>query len=182
MVIHTREMTAAEFEQFALLPSNLHRRLELHQGRMIELVSNSRASRIAARLLSRVDTHASAHQLGWTTGADGGYIIAGNRYIPDAAYMSFQRQPQPPDVAYNPVAPDLVIEVISPTDDRHQLAEKVRHYQDAGVVVWLADPDVPSITVYTPGQPEQTFGLADTLSGGILLPDFALSLRDVFSP
>jgi hypothetical protein len=46
------------------------------------------------------------NKLGFVTGADGGYIVSGERYIPDTAFMSVKRQPIQPDVAYNPVAPD----------------------------------------------------------------------------
>lgn len=181
MVYSTAIMTAEAFDQYALLPINLHRRLELHHGRLIELVSNSKSSRLGARLLSRVDLHASTKHLGWVTGADGGYIVNGNRYIPDAAFVSNTRQPEPPDAAYNPLPPDLAIEVISPTDDRDELADKVQNYLAAGVVVWVADLDVPSITVHISGQQPVVLYLGDSLEGGDVLPEFELSVDEIFA-
>lgn len=181
MVYSTAIMTAAEFDRYALLPINLHRRLEFHNGRLIELVSNSKSSRLGARLLSRVDLHASDNHLGWVTGADGGYIVNGNRYIPDAAFVSNTRQPEPPDVAYNPLPPDLAIEVISPSDDRDELADKVQNYLAAGVVVWVADLDVPSITVHVPGHLPVVLQLGDTLDGGHVLPGVKVPVAEIFA-
>lgn len=180
MVNYTPVMTVEEFDRFALLPANVQRRLEFHDGRIIELVSNNKASRIAARILSRVDLFVSSRGLGWTTGADGGYIVNGNRYIPDAAFVSKARQAEPPDVAYNPIAPTLAVEVISPSDDRSELDEKVANYLAAGTHVWVADPETQQIEVNTPGQPKVILTIDDSLDGGTILPDFMLPLKDIF--
>lgn len=51
MVARIKPMTAREFEVYALLPENRERRLEFHNGEMVEVVSNSKSSRIAARIL-----------------------------------------------------------------------------------------------------------------------------------
>ncbi|MEJ5197516.1 MAG: SdrD B-like domain-containing protein, partial [Anaerolineae bacterium] len=48
------------------------------------------------------------------TGADGGYRVGDERYIPDVAFVSQSRQPAPSRDAYNAIAPDLAVEVLSP--------------------------------------------------------------------
>ncbi|MBL8155868.1 MAG: Uma2 family endonuclease [Anaerolineae bacterium] len=181
-MLKTRILTPEAFEALADLPENRDRRLEYHDGEIVEVVSNSKSSRIAARILSRLEAFVSERRLGFTTGADGGYIIAGQRYIPDAAFMSRDRQAEPPDAAYNPVAPDLAVEVLSPTDDRDALRIKVVNYLSAGTVVWLFDPEKHRVEIYRPGQPEQTLDIDDVLEGGPMLPGFSLPIRDCFAP
>lgn len=181
MVARIKPMTAREFEVYALLPENRERRLEFHNGEMVEVVSNSKSSRIAARILSRLEHHVSENGLGYVTGADGGYVVGGNRYIPDAAFVSKARQAEPPDVAYNPVAPDLAVEVISPTDDRDDLRIKVVNYLAVGTVVWVADPAKQHVEVYVPGQPVETVGKDGVIEVGNVLPGFRLAVNDIFA-
>lgn len=180
-MLKTRILTPDAFEALAVLPENRDRRLEYHDGEIVEVVSNSKSSRIAARILSRLEAFVSEQRLGFTTGADGGHIIAGQRYIPDAAFMSTDRQAEPPDAAYNPVAPDLAVEVLSPTDDRDALRIKVVNYLSAGTTVWLFDPEKQRVKIYRPAQPEQTLDIDDVLEGSPTLPGFSLPVRDCFA-
>ncbi len=77
------------------------------------------------------------HIKGHITGADGGYIVKGERYIPDIGFISVERQPESSHDTYNPVHPDLAVEVVSPTDGERNLAIKIANYVAAGTVVWL---------------------------------------------
>ncbi len=172
--------TAAEFEAWALLPENAERRLELVAGEVVSVVSNNYASAVAARILIRLGAYVEARELGYITGADGGYRVGEDRYIPDVAYISKGRQPQPSQEAYNPQPPDLAVEVLSPTDDLHVLRRKVTNYLAVGVTVWLVLPEERAVEVYVPGQPVQQLGAKDTLRGGELLPDFDLPVEDIF--
>ena len=173
-------MTAAEFEAWALQPENAERRLELVAGEVVPVVSNNYASAVAARILIRLGAYVEAHDLGYITGADGGYCVGEDRYIPDVAYISKQRQPQPSHEAYNPQPPDLAVEVLSPSDDPRIVRRKVANYLAAGVTVWLVLPEERAVEVYAPGQPVQTLGEKDTLQGGELLPEFSLPVKDIF--
>ncbi len=173
-------MTAAEFEAWALQAENAEQRLELVAGEVVAVVSNNYASAVAARILIRLGAYIEKRKLGYLTGADGGYQVGEDRYIPDVAYISKQRQPQPSLEAYNPQPPDLAVEVLSPTDDARVVRRKVANYLAAGVTVWLVLPEERAVEVYAPGQPVQTLGEKDTLRGGELLPDFALPVKDIF--
>jgi hypothetical protein len=95
MVVWERSITAEDFEVYALLPENIDRRLELIDGRMMELVSNDVSSQTAATLLAEIHIFVKTHKLGRVTGADGGYQVGADRFIPDAAFISNKRPAAP---------------------------------------------------------------------------------------
>lgn len=179
MTTRTR-MSAADFDRFVLLPENADRRYEYIEGVVVEVVSQHISSAIGTYVGRRMTVFAVARRLGRVTIAGDGYQVDGERYIPDAAFIAKARQPIPPDeAAYNPLAPDLAVEVLSAVNDAAQIAVKIRHYLASGTVVWLFDPDRRTVTVYAPGA--RTLTDADLLDGGDLLPGFALDLADVFA-
>jgi len=185
MLLQTRYVTDEEFDHFVMLPENRDRNFEFIAGEIVEVVSNSKSSREAARMLGRVIVHVEDNNLGCVTGADGGYMVYGEKYIPDAAFISYARQPIAPDVAYNLVAPDLAIEVLSPgntdsPDERDKMLRKIGNYLAAGTVLWLADPEQKTIDVYIPHQPRKTLRMGDYLEGGNVLPGFRLAVADIF--
>jgi Uma2 family endonuclease len=174
-------LTASEFDAWVMRPENTARNFEFINGEIVEkMVSNQKSSRIAARLLALIDTYAMQHEIGWVTDAQGGYRVGNERYIPDAAYVSKTRQPEPSDDAYNPIAPDLAVEVISPTDSYKEVSRKVTHYRAANATVWVALPDEQEIEVHVPGQPVQILKINDTLNGGTVLPGFSVPLTRIF--
>jgi Uma2 family endonuclease len=180
MVVATKRYTVEEFDQMVPLPENANRRLEYVGGEVVEVVSNNYASMIAALILAQIVVHVQRHELGYVTGADGGYQVSGERYIPDAAFISKARQPDPSHDAYNPNAPDLAVEVLSPSDDLNLLRVKVANYLAAGTVVWVVRPEPQNIEVYVPGQPVQRLGSDATLGGGEVLPGFEVAVSAVF--
>ncbi len=170
-----------EFERFISAPENVNRNFELIAGEIVEkMVSNPRSSSIGALFAGFLAVYVRQHDLGRVTGADGGYVIGKEQYIPDAAFISRVRQPVQPSDAYNPLAPDLAVEVLSPTNDDNQMRIKIANYLAAGTVVWLADPDKQRVEVYRSGQAPQVLGIDNELDGGDVLPGFRLPVRDIF--
>ena len=120
------------------------------------------------------------HDLGRVTGADGGYVVSGGRYIPDVAFISKEKQPEPSHEAYNPNPPDLAIEVLSPSDDPADTRIKVVNYLRAGTSVWVVDPDKKRVEVYMSDELADFVGLDGVLDGGDMLPGFRLAVKDIF--
>jgi Uma2 family endonuclease len=180
MVIADRTFTVEEFEQFFLLPEHGDTMFELIDGKAHPKVSNNYSSRIAASIASIVGAYVKANKLGYITGADGGYVVSGERLIPDIAFMSKARQPQPSKATYNPLAPDLAVEVLSPSDDDSNVRLKLTSYLNAGTTVWIVDPDAETVEVYIPKQQPSKLSIKDTLSGGDVLPGFEIAIRDIF--
>jgi Uma2 family endonuclease len=180
-MIQTPTMTVEQFDEWVWLPENVNRHYEYIEGRIVEVVSRSKPSRIAAFVGGRMSIFAFDRQLGTVTTADGGYMVDGERYIPDAAFMSFKRQPNPPDeAAYNPLAPDLAVEVLSPGNSDEDIETKIKHYRAAHTIVWVFDPSARIVTIYQPGKASISLDDKQILDGGVL-PGFSLALADVFS-
>ena len=80
------------------------------------------------------------------------------------------------------LAPNLAVEVVSPSDRNREVLDKVEDWQRAGTrLVWVIYPSTRSATVYrTLGDSEQLSG-DDILDGGDVLPGFACNLADLFS-
>src|SRR5512133_3242381 len=115
MGTQTQRMTVEEFDRFVALPQNADKLFEYIGGEVIEMVSNQRSSAIAYKLGVFIGMYLLQSKMGGiATGADGGYMIAGERYIPDIAYVSKARQSEPSERAYSPIPPDLAVEVLSP--------------------------------------------------------------------
>ncbi|RPI96275.1 MAG: Uma2 family endonuclease [Chloroflexi bacterium] len=178
MAVQTRRYTVDEFDRMAQLPENAERRLEYIGGEIVSVVSNSYSSEVAANILIAVGAYVKSQKLGRVTGADGGYQIVNERYIPDVAFISQARQPEPSHEAYNSHSPDLAVEVLSPTDDPRLIRLKIAHYLAAGTVVWLVNTEEKHIEVYTPGQPPKM--AYETLDGGAVLPVFSMAVKDIF--
>lgn len=69
-----------------------------------------------------------------------------------------------------PFAPDLAVEMASPSQYRPGMAEKARRYLTAGTqLVWIVWPKRRHIDVWRSGdlQPSQTLKAGDTLEGGL---------------
>jgi Uma2 family endonuclease len=89
--------------------------------------------------------------------------------------------PNPPQEGYPDVAPDLVVEVLSPHDLFPRVLRKVQQYLKAGVrLVWVVVPEDRSVTVYRSGQEPVILAEGETLSGGDVLPGFQCAVARLF--
>ena len=87
---------------------------------------------------------------------------------------------------FPPLAPDFVIELVSPSDLKNQryqdLQAKMQEYLDNGVRLgWLIEPSAKTVEIYRVGQQVEILNNPQTLSGGDVLPGFILALSDIFS-
>ena len=101
--------------------------------------------------------------------------------VPDLLYVSYQRlSPDWNQDEACPVAPELVIEIISPEQTFGQLAAKARDYLDAKVLrVWVVDSKARSITVFYPDAAPQTY-MGDTLLTDPLFDGLEFTAKQLF--
>ena len=84
-------------------------------------------------------------------------------------------------VGFAELAPDLVVEVRSPSDSQRHMAERVMMWLSHGVrMALVADPGPVTLTVYRPGEPPQALGEFDVFDGGDVLPGFTAPVWSFF--
>jgi Uma2 family endonuclease len=169
---------------------------ELVEGRLVRMPPGGlRASRVAMRLAIRLGTFIEAHRLGVITGADGTYDLSppgtpptkGTGLVPDVAFIRAERLP--PHVSFDedkavPFAPDLAVEVASPSQYKPGMAKKAQRYLAAGTrLVWIVWPKRRQIDVWRLGdtKPSRTLDVGDTLDGGDVLPGFTCPVAELFA-
>ena len=181
MVIREQKMTVEQFDDWVKLPQNAEKLFEFIGGEIVEVPSNPYSSHIGTEISFRIKLYLHERNIdAHVTGEQGGYMVSGNRYAPDVAYLSKAKQAKLVRTGYNPNPPDLAVEVISPTDADSNITIKVANYLAAGTVVWIVRPETKKVEVYTPGQPVQQLGEEDTLDGGAVLPEFKLPVKAIF--
>ena len=99
---------------------------------------------------------------------------------PDVSWISPGRVPQD-TVGYPELAPDLAVEIKSPSNTYAELADKAAMWLRYGSrQVWMADPVRVTVTVYRPGIDPVTLTEDDELDGGDLLPGFSTPVWKLF--
>lgn len=78
-------------------------------------------------------------------------------------------------------APDLAVEIVSPSNGAGEIQAKVREYLAAGAsLVWVIYPDTRTVAVHESPREARFFGEEETLTGGDLLPDLRLPVVELF--
>lgn len=145
-----------------------------------------RETLIASYLIRVLGEFVAERNLGLVTAPDGMVRLwHGHVRIPDVAYVSWDRLPgrRVPDEPIPDLAPDLAIEVLSPSNTAAEMRRKRQDYFGVGVrLVWEVDPRTRTIDVYTSRDEFRTFSGGDVLDGGDVLPGFTLPVADPFAP
>lgn len=100
----------------------------------------------------------------------------------DVAYISHERYAQRKQKhGYLDVAPELVVEIMSPDDRWSEVMEKLREYFAIGVkLVWVADPEARIVYAYRSLTDVREFTDSETLIGDDVLPGFSVPVADLF--
>ena len=182
MAVSTKLMTA---DELLVLPDN-DKRYELIEGVLNEMsppgtTHGLTAMRAGAILFNFV------HQrdLGEVFAAETGFILSTNPdtvRAPDAAFVSAERLPAGDlPAGYLHLAPDLVVEVVSPSDTASELQSKVFMWLRAGCrLVWVVYPATRSVTVYRSREDVRVLGADDVLDGSPVFEGFSAEVRDLF--
>jgi Uma2 family endonuclease len=161
-------------------------RYELDKGKLVRLpMSSNESSDVAGGVLFALRGFAYPRKLGRVTGADGAYILNRDPYtvrIPDVAFVREERMPPREERRrFLELAPDIAVEVVSPSDSANEVHEKVLEYLDAGVqLVWVVHPIRRTVTVFSPDRVARVLDENATLDGGDILSGFTLAVSDIF--
>ena len=178
----TREQlyTVDEFEELLKLPENAGRLLELIDGEIVEKMPTEEHGSIALNIgaelrayLRTIRRGIAGTEVRYQTGKD-----ERNSRLPDIS-ISVANRPLVKDGAVIGM-PDLAVEIKSPDDSLKEMREKAEYYLANGTqIVWLVYPHQRCVEVYTLDTIELLCA-DDLLTGGDLLPDFSLSVAEIF--
>ena len=140
---------------------------------------------IVTNLIGLILPFVNSRRLGRLIGSDAGIWLERDPDTvrePDLAFTLAERLPPgPPGAGYAEVVPDLVVEIVSPSDRASEVAEKTAMWLSHGVrVVWLVRPASRTVEVHRSGVAAQVLGVGDELDGGDVLPGFVCSVGAVF--
>jgi Uma2 family endonuclease len=99
------------------------------------------------------------------------------------AFVSWERiaDGQFPEKPIPDLVPDLTVEVISRSNTRKEMDEKLEEYFEKGVrLVWLVRPRTRVVDVYTAADKFTRLTASATLDGGVVLPGFSIVVGDLF--
>ena len=138
--------------------------------------------RIAIELGAALVAHVRADRLGRVY-VESGFKLASNPDTvrgPDLAFLCQSRIPDPEPRAYPDLAPDLVVEVLSPDDRPGAVLGKVADYLSAGTkLVWVIDPERRLARIYRADGTEEILTAEQALDGEDVLPGFTCPLETI---
>ena len=151
-------------------------RYELVQGELIQMApAGSQHGRIAFKVAFDLETTVRTHDLGVVYAAETGFKLASNPdtvRAPDVAFVRKDRVQAVGDiVGYWPGAPDLAVEVLSPSDNFSEVEGKVFEWLTAGTqLVLVVNPKKRSITAYRSRSNIRAYTEDETIDAGDVVP------------
>jgi Uma2 family endonuclease len=184
--VATRRMTAEEFWEWASRPENQDKRFELDRGEVVEMPPPGIPHGvICAWIAYMLWGYVLRRGKGYVCSNDSGLLVQRNPDTirgPDLMLFDAPRRLEDLTPRYAENVPQLIVEVLSPTDQQGKTNRRIGQYLQRGVpLVWLVDPEVRIVTVYQPGKDFYTREEADELTGETVLPDLRWRVADLFT-
>lgn len=173
-------------EEYARLPEEDAFLLELSRGLLVrEPRPGARHGAIVLNVVQELNPFVREHGLGRVV-IEAGFLLTVDPPTvrgPDVAFISAARLPDGPlPDGFWSLAPDLAVEVVSPSNSAGNMQEKVLQYLDAGSrEVWVVQPNTRTIEVWRPGVGMRVVRDDGTLDGGDIIPGLRLAVADLFA-
>jgi Uma2 family endonuclease len=161
---------------------------EVVDGVLVRMAgSGDEATALGIELAAELRNYVRPRRLGRVTGADGVYKFQGAEtgLIPDVGFYAAERRHLVTDRSRPiPFAPDLAVEIASPSQGADEMAAKARVYLGGGTrLVWIVWPQSRRIDVWRAGSTERpvtTWSTGDALDGEDVVPGFTYPVADLF--
>ncbi len=182
-MIYKPTITPEEFEEMSGVDH-----MELVDGELREKGMGLESSFVQTRLRRLVGNFVDERGLGMVFDGEAGYRCFPHRprlvRKPDASFVRTGRFPNDrPPLGYTDLAPDLVVEVISPNDTSFEVQERLNDFLLAQVpLIWMVDPHTRTVHVYSLGEPFRRLTDGDELTGDPVLPGFRVRVAALFPP
>ena len=181
----TTRLTA---EEFAVHPAAAGRS-ELVRGALrVMAPASGEHGLVCGNVFRLLSVHCRAHRLGPCFTEATGFRLpipgqAGDTVrAPDVSFVRADRMPTGRALrAFLPLAPDLVVEVLSASDTATELQEKLDDYLAAGTsLLWVVDPARRTVQVHAPDVPVRRLREGDALDGAPVLARFRCEVAELF--
>jgi Uma2 family endonuclease len=141
---------------------------------------------VAMNIAGPLYEYVKKHQLGNVYAAETGYLLEQNPDTVRAADISFVSRERieraKPVQGYWKGAPDLAVEVNSPSDTVGRIEGKVAEWLESGArMLWVVSPKMRTVTVYRSLTEIAVLTEKDTLDGGEVVPGFEISIAEIFA-
>ena len=182
-------VTPEQFEQLAYAEQLARMELTKDGELIVMSPTGGTAGRKNSRLTQQLRNWADSNGKGEVFDSSTVFVLPnGARRSPDVSWIEQQRWNQLTGAqqdGFPPIAPDFVIELVSPSDIKNQRYEdlqlKMQEYLDNGVKLgWLIEPEAKTVEIYKVGQQVKILNNPQTLSGEDVLPGFILDLSEIF--
>jgi len=169
-------------EELAQLPKNGHK-YEYVDGELVMSPTKMPHERIGIRLAYLIESYLEKNPIAEVYGSSTGYRMANdNLRSPDVSVVLTDRFPdgKEPD-GFGYFAPDIAVEIVSPSERRGKLTKKILEYFSNGSqLVLIIDPKHKSVTVYRSPEEFELLEEPDMLDCSPVLPGFSCPVSEIF--
>jgi Uma2 family endonuclease len=181
MATLTAPITLEDLER---LPDDANK-YEVSEGELIVMAPpKSRHSLVASRIFELLLDGIRQIRRGRVV-AEAGYILSREPLTvrqPDISVLLNERIKATDEDGYFEGAPELAVEVVSPSDSAQDLETKVEQYLRHGAkTVWIVYPKQKRVHIFSPNAAPTILDESRTLDGGDVLPEFSVRVADLFA-
>lgn len=156
---------------------------EIVNGHKKVKMAGARHGSIGVELITELNLYLRKSKAGKIYTPDTTFQVGAVERLPDIGFVSAARIPTEGEpMSKWEIAPDLAIEIISPTDIYAKVTGKVREYFAAGVQqVWLVTIEDEQVTIYDSPTQIRVVTADEELASEQLLPGFKCRVADLFA-
>jgi Uma2 family endonuclease len=171
-------------EAFMALPDDGHR-YELVNGELVDMGSSGMEhGGIGSFLGGLLSIFVRQGKLGVVCDSSTAFTHKnGNKRSPDVSFVSKERLKglKRPPRGFFQGSPDLVVEILSPSNTVEEIHEKiVEYFENDTRLVWVIHPDEKYVLVYHSPEPDRLLRSQDFLEGEEVVPGFSMAVADLF--
>ncbi|MCY3574204.1 MAG: Uma2 family endonuclease [Chloroflexi bacterium] len=187
MTVLRQAVTADNILEIANSPEYADCAVELVEGEIVTMpLTSPQHGEILFALGGPLRSFVMAHGLGRVTGGDAGFILERNPYGRDSvrgidiAFISSEKAQGTLPTVFMEGAPDLAIEIMSPSNTMTDIRLKINQLLQAGCrQVWIVHPDLREVDAHT-SEGAKIHREGDKLSAADIPPGFEVEVADIF--
>jgi Uma2 family endonuclease len=178
-----RRKTLLTADELELMPDDDSVQTELDEGELITMPpAGEEQGGCEVEITAILRNYVKHHRLGRVYSGDTGFRLAPDTVrAPDVAFVRTDRVAAIRSKGFAKGAPDLAVEIFSPSDNVRQLMRKVKQYFAAGThTVWIVYPDRQEVQLLESTGADRLLRAGDSIEAPELLPGFSVPIAEFF--